>query len=110
MKPCIYNVSGHNTKIMKTKAPFKPYQPNHLSLFAPEMRQWLPEDGLACKPDILVVGKAVSGLMKVPASAEQTLQEQCVEVSATKIGRAWGTFNEKTKRGKKVVGAFHLTC
>ena len=110
MKPCIYNVSGHNTKIMETGPLFKQCLPNHLSVFAPEMRQWLPEDGLAHKPDILVVGKVVSGLMKVPASTEETLQKQGVEVIAANTGQAWGIFNEQVEKGKKVVGAFHLTC
>jgi transposase len=32
---------------MKTKALFKPYQPNQLLLLPPDIRQWLPEDDLA---------------------------------------------------------------
>jgi len=31
---------------MKTKALFKPYQPNQLLLLPPDMRQWLPQDDL----------------------------------------------------------------
>jgi hypothetical protein len=47
MDPCICQVSGHNANIMKTKALFKPYQPNQLLLLPPDMRQWLPQDDLA---------------------------------------------------------------
>lgn len=32
---------------MKTKTIFKPYQPNQLLLLPPDMKHWLPEDGLA---------------------------------------------------------------
>jgi transposase len=32
---------------MKTRAHFKPYQPNQLLLLPPDMRQWLPEDDLS---------------------------------------------------------------
>lgn len=110
MKPCICHVSGHNTNIMKMKTRFRPHQPNQLSLFRPDMRQWLAEDGLAHKPDIFVIGKGASGLMKVLASAGQTLQEQGVEVIAANTRRAWGAFNEQIDKGKKAVGAFHLTC
>ena len=68
------------------------------------------DDVLAFKPDILVIGKGASGLMKVPASTQETLQEQGIEVVATNTGRAWGIFNEQIGAGKKVAGAFHLTC
>jgi len=95
---------------MKIEAFFEPHQRNQLLLFPPDTRQWLPEDGLAHKPDILLIGKGASGLMKVPASTEQTLQEQGVEVIAANTGQAWGTFDEQIDKGKKVVGAFHLAC
>jgi hypothetical protein len=68
------------------------------------------DDVLAFKPDILVIGKGASGLMKVPASTEQTIQEQGIQVIAANTGQAWGIFNEQIDKGKKAVGAFHLTC
>jgi hypothetical protein len=68
------------------------------------------DDVLAFKPDILVVGKGASGLMKVPTSTEEALQENGIEIIAAKTGQAWGIFNEQIEKGKKVVGAFHLTC
>ncbi len=62
------------------------------------------------KPEILVVGKGASGLMEVPASTQKTLQEAGIEVIAEHTGQAWSIFNEQVEKGKKVVGAFHLTC
>jgi hypothetical protein len=68
------------------------------------------DDVLAFKPEVLVIGKGASGLMKVPAATEETLQEKGIEVIATNTGQAWGIFNEQVEKGKKVAGAFHLTC
>ncbi len=68
------------------------------------------DDILAFEPEILVIGKGTSGLMKVPALTQETLQEKGIEVIAANTGQAWGVLNEQIDRGKKVVGAFHLTC
>ena len=62
------------------------------------------------KPEVLVVGKGSSGLMAIPASTETALREQGIELIAKNTGEAWPLFNEETAKGKKVVGAFHLTC
>ena len=68
------------------------------------------DDVLACRPDVLVIGKGASGLMEVPASIKKTLKEEGIEVIAANTGQAWGIFNEQIEKGTKVVGAFHLTC
>ena len=68
------------------------------------------DDVLAFKPGILVVGKGASGLMKAPTSTEEALQENGIEIIAAKTGQAWGIFNEQIEKGRKVAGAFHLTC
>jgi len=67
-------------------------------------------DVLAFEPEVLVIGKGASGLMKVPDSTEKTLQQKGIEVIAADTGQAWSIFNEQMEKGKKVVGAFHLTC
>lgn len=67
-------------------------------------------DILEIRPEVLVVGKGASGLMRVPASTKKALQEQGIELIAEDTGRAWQVFNEQLERGKKTVGAFHLTC
>jgi len=68
------------------------------------------DDVLAFKPEVLVIGKGASGLMKVPASTQETLQEQGIEVIAANTGQAWGVLNEQIEKGRKAIGAFHLTC
>ena len=68
------------------------------------------DDVLAFKPEVLVIGKGASGLMEVPASTEKALQEEGIEVIAESTGQAWSIFNEQTEKGKKAIGAFHLTC
>ncbi|MFQ6034556.1 MAG: Mth938-like domain-containing protein [Sedimentisphaerales bacterium] len=68
------------------------------------------EDVLAFKPEVLVIGKGASGLMDVPASTQKTLQEAGIEVIAENTSQAWSIFNEQMEKGRKVAGAFHLTC
>lgn len=68
------------------------------------------DEVLAFKPEVLVIGKGASGLMKVPASTQETLQEQGIEVIAANTGQAWRILNEQIEKGRKVIGAFHLTC
>jgi len=68
------------------------------------------EDVLEFKPEVLVIGKGASGMMDVPASTQKALQKAGIEVIAENTGQAWGIFNEQIEEGKKVVGAFHLTC
>jgi len=67
-------------------------------------------DVLGFKPEVLVIGKGASGLMDIPASTKKVLQEEGIEVIAKNTGQAWGIFNEQIEKGRKVVGAFHLTC
>lgn len=67
-------------------------------------------DVLGFKPEVLVIGKGASGLMEIPASTKKTLQEKGIELIAENTGQAWGIFNEQIEKGRKVVGAFHLTC
>jgi hypothetical protein len=68
------------------------------------------DDVLDFKPDVLVIGKGAPGLMEIPPSTKKVLQEEGIEVIAENTGQAWGLFNEQIKKGRKVVGAFHLTC
>jgi len=68
------------------------------------------EDVLGFKPEVLVIGRGASGLMEIPASTKNVLQQEGIEVIAKKTGQAWALFNEQIEKGRKVVGAFHLTC
>lgn len=60
-------------------------------------------------PEILVVGAGRFGMMKVLPETEKFLQEQGVQLKVANTSEAMEIFNELTG-GKKVVGAFHLTC
>jgi len=68
------------------------------------------DDVLAFKPEVLIVGKGASGLMQVPASTKKALEEQAIVLIVEKTDRAWQLFNEQVQKGKRAVGAFHLTC
>jgi len=48
--------------------------------------------------------------MEMPASTEKLLQQAGIEVLAESTTRAWALFNEQIEKGRKVAGAFHLTC
>ena len=40
----------------------------------------------------------------------EELKERGIEVVVEETRRAWRTYNELASSGRKVVGAFHLTC
>ncbi len=67
-------------------------------------------DVIAYKPEILVVGTGASGIMSVPARTRDALKKQNIELIDTKTSEAYRVFNSYIQEGKKVVGAFHLTC
>jgi len=67
-------------------------------------------DVLAFEPEVLVIGKGASGMMEVPAVTEKTLQEKGIDVIAENTSQAWNIFNQQAEKGKKVAGAFHMTC
>lgn len=58
-------------------------------------------------PDVLIVGKGSSGRMSVPSYLSKQLD---MEIKAYKTDQAVKRYNEMLKQGKKVAGAFHLTC
>lgn len=64
------------------------------------------------KKDInyLVVGTGAYGRMKVPESLIEKLKAQGIETYVMETDKATALFNQLIKEGKKVAGAFHLTC
>lgn len=68
------------------------------------------QDILEFKPELLIIGTGDSGMMEIPAATEKALQDAGIEVIAQNTGQACSIFNEQIKKGRKVVGAFHLTC
>ena len=62
------------------------------------------------RPEILVIGKGAAGCMKVPPVLVEELKAEGIEVMLANTKEAIAIFNEKTIQGRKVIGAFHLTC
>ncbi len=68
------------------------------------------QDVLSEKPDIMVIGTGYAGFMEVPSSLRKTLKARNIELIAEKTPEAVEVFNVIQSRGKKIAGAFHLTC
>ena len=64
---------------------------------------------LAENPDILIIGTGAMGVMKVPAPLIKQLENQGIKLLLEKTGEAVKIFNT-AGQGRKVIGAFHLTC
>jgi hypothetical protein len=61
-------------------------------------------------PEVLVIGTGYSGLVKVLPEVEKALRERGVKLITQPTSEAYKIFNELLRDGKRVVGAFHLTC
>lgn len=67
-------------------------------------------DILENRPDILVVGTGYAGMMQVPASTREAIENQGIHIRIEKTASAVRAFNRLHREGRKVAGAFHLTC
>ena len=67
-------------------------------------------DILAASVEILVLGTGDSGRMQMSRGAAQALERRGIQVLALPTGQAVGVFNAFRAQGKRVAGAFHLTC
>ena len=67
-------------------------------------------DILAVSPEVLVIGMGYAGFMEVSKSLHSTLKNRNIQLIAEKTPEAVKTFNELHSQGKRVAGAFHLTC
>ena len=68
------------------------------------------EDVLGVKPEFLVVGMGQPGLMQVTPELRSALAGARVHLIELPTAQAVETFNELLRKGRKVAGAFHLTC
>ncbi|MEN2994295.1 MAG: Mth938-like domain-containing protein [Thermodesulfovibrio sp.] len=59
---------------------------------------------------ILVVGTGAYGKMKVDESLIEELKNKGIETYVRETDKAVSLFNQFLDEGKKVAGAFHLTC
>ena len=58
----------------------------------------------------MVVGTGAYGMMKVPDAARQALDEAGIGAVVEKTGDAVERYNALLAEGRRVAGAFHLTC
>jgi len=61
-------------------------------------------------PDEFVVGTGKFGLMKIDEELIKYLKNNNVKLYALPSSKAVKLFNQLTEEGKRVVGAFHITC
>jgi hypothetical protein len=62
------------------------------------------------RPEVLLVGTGYYGIMKISPEAENALKSEGIELMVQPTREAFQTFNELLKSGRRVAGAFHLTC
>jgi hypothetical protein len=68
------------------------------------------QDVLTARPRVLVIGMGYAEQMRVPDSLRSALEKQDIRLIAQDTRKAVETFNQLDSEGKKVAGAFHLTC
>jgi len=68
------------------------------------------DDILAANPEILVVGMGDPGRMQVSDSLRSALASTHIQLIEEPTAEAAAIFNRLSKSGRKVAGAFHLTC
>jgi len=62
------------------------------------------------KPSTLIIGCGTPGLMKVPDTTRQFLQEHNIQVEAFNTVQAVKRFNDLSKSNSNLAAALHLTC
>lgn len=60
--------------------------------------------------DVLVVGTGAYGAMRVPTDVTEAVSRRGIELVSAPTGEAVTAFNKLRTQGKRVAGAFHLTC
>ncbi len=83
--------------------------------------EWWRDDGHNCQPEdideiinygpeLLVIGTGDQGRMQIPEDTRSVVGDHDIELISAPTPQAVNLYNEKTKNGIKVVGAFNLTC
>ena len=67
-------------------------------------------DLAACKPDIIVAGTGIYGLMRLKRDLAETLTAQGIELVSARTKAAAKEFNRLIQTARKVAACFHLTC
>ena len=72
----------------------------------------LPEDlkeVVKQNPEVLIIGTGDPGLMRVPATTQEWIQSQGIEIRVKPTQSACQIYNQLCKT-KKTIAALHLTC
>jgi hypothetical protein len=62
------------------------------------------------RPDILIVGQGLPGLMKVDAKVEERCREHKIELISLPTMEAVEKYNQLANKKPLVIAALHLTC
>ncbi|MCX7823269.1 MAG: Mth938-like domain-containing protein [Syntrophobacterales bacterium] len=68
------------------------------------------QDVLDYQPEELIIGTGFLGMMKVDEGLKQLIENRGIKIIVERTGKAVSTFNEAFNKGRRVAGAFHLTC
>ena len=61
-------------------------------------------------PEYLIVGTGFSGILHVPDKVKAAIGKKGIDATIDRTANAVDQFNRDVSRGKRVAGAFHLTC
>ncbi|MDO9391082.1 MAG: Mth938-like domain-containing protein [bacterium] len=65
---------------------------------------------LALKPEILLVGQGLPGLMKVDEKVEEHCRENSIRLLVMPTEKAVEEYNRSADKNGKIIACFHLTC
>jgi len=61
-------------------------------------------------PEVLVVGTGAHEMMRVPEETRRAVEEAGIEIIVERTAEAARRYNTLATEGRRVAGAFHLTC
>ena len=70
----------------------------------------IKEEVLETHPGIVIFGTGAYGMARLSPEAKEFIQDNNIEMIIQKTGAAMKSFNSLVKKGKNVIGFFHLTC
>jgi len=61
-------------------------------------------------PEYVIIGTGASGVMSVPDSIKEFIEEKNIKLIIEKTKDACETYNDLLEKGKKIAGFLHNTC
>jgi hypothetical protein len=65
---------------------------------------------IATRPEVLIAGTGIYGLVKIDPGLRQALSRDGIELIAKRTKKAVQAFNQAIQRQGNIAGCFHLTC